>query len=285
MGSPPQAGEPHITTPLRENAVVHDSKIVVEWQSWVITRMPPERSHVSFRQLLRTYQRTRVQQLCATSGLMHRSERKDYSITSSAVASSRRRHSQAKHPGGLAVDDEFELRCLHDRQVRGFCTLEDTASIDSDLAVGVPQACSVAHQSAGFGKFAQREYRGDAVERRQEAELNAPAQKKGAAGKKKRVRPLVDETCEGCVDLATGAGPQNASLQPDGDAGRLSSRKVQSLQRHIGFECTEVVPNSPSDRAVVHPVSCPIGCVMIRSLPARAGLLPSPSGVAQNSPR
>ena len=29
------------------------------------TRMPPERSHVSFRQLLRTYQRTRVQQLCA----------------------------------------------------------------------------------------------------------------------------------------------------------------------------------------------------------------------------
>ena len=29
---------------------------------------PPERSHVSFRQLLRTYQRTRVQQLCAISG-------------------------------------------------------------------------------------------------------------------------------------------------------------------------------------------------------------------------
>lgn len=31
----------------------------------------------------------------------------------------------------------------------------------------------------------------------------------------------MDETCEGCADLATGAGPQNASLQPDGDAGRL----------------------------------------------------------------
>ena len=47
------------------------------------------------------------------------------------------------------------------------------------------------------------------------------------------------------------------------------------------FECTEVVPTSPSDRAVVHPVSCPIGCVMIRSLPARAGRLPVSSGVAQ----
>jgi hypothetical protein len=33
----------------------------------VKSRMPPERSHVSFRQLLRTYQRTRVQQLCAIS--------------------------------------------------------------------------------------------------------------------------------------------------------------------------------------------------------------------------
>ena len=56
MGSPPQAGDRHVTTPLRENAVgAVTAKLIVEWQSWVITRMPPERSHVSFRQLLRTY--------------------------------------------------------------------------------------------------------------------------------------------------------------------------------------------------------------------------------------
>ena len=42
-------------------------------------------------------------------------------------------------------------------------------------------------------------------------------------------------------------------------------------------------PTSPSDRAVVHPVSSPIGCVMIRSLPARAGRLPVSSGVARDS--
>jgi lantibiotic modifying enzyme len=40
----------------------------------------------------------------------------------------------------------------------------------------------------------------------------------------------------------------------------IPSRKVQSLQANTGFECTEVVPTSPSDRAVVHPVSSPIGC-------------------------
>ena len=141
----------------------------------------------------------------------------------------RQRHSEAEHPGGLGVDDEFELRCLHDRQVHRFCTLENAAGVDADLAVGVPQVCSVAHESADFGKFAQREYRGDAVERRQEAELNAPAHKKAAAGNKKRVRPLVDETCEGCVDLAIGASPQNASLQPDGDAGRLVNSRSATL--------------------------------------------------------
>jgi hypothetical protein len=64
------------------------ARLIVEWQSWVKSRIPPERSHVSFRQLLRTYQRTRVQQLCATTGLLHRSNDVRggavYSITSSA---------------------------------------------------------------------------------------------------------------------------------------------------------------------------------------------------------
>ena len=39
---------------------------------------------------------------------------------------------------------------------------------------------------------------------------------------------------------------------------------------------------SPSDRAVVHPVSSPIRCVMIWSLPADAGRLPVSSGVARD---
>jgi hypothetical protein len=43
------------------------------------------------------------------------------------------------------------------------------------------------------------------------------------------------------------------------------------VQANTGFECTELAPTSPSDRA--NPVSYPIGCVMIRSLPARAGRL------------
>jgi hypothetical protein len=44
-------------------------------------------------------------------------------------------------------------------------------------------------------------------------------------------------------------------------------------RRILASSVTELHPTSPSDRSVVHPVSCPIGCVMIQSLPARAGRL------------
>ena len=77
---------------------------------------------------------------------------------------------------------------------------------------------------------------------------------------------------------------EGVNLAGDGRAARwISSRKVQSLQTNTGFECTEVAPTSPSDRAVIHPVSSPIGCVMIWSLPARVGRLPVSSGVVRDS--
>ena len=47
----------------------------------------------------------------------------------------RRRHGEAKHPGGLVIDDQLELRRLHDRQVCGLGALEDARGIDADLAI------------------------------------------------------------------------------------------------------------------------------------------------------
>ena len=43
-----------------------------------------------------------------------------------------------------------------------------------------------------------------------------------------------------------------------------SSRKVQSLQTNTGFECTEVAPTSPSDRAVIHPPDRLRLCIFFR---------------------
>jgi hypothetical protein len=49
----------------------------------------------------------------------------------------RRRHRDAKHPGGLVIDDQLELRRLRDRQVCGLGALEDARDIDGDLAVRI----------------------------------------------------------------------------------------------------------------------------------------------------
>src|SRR5215475_3574507 len=63
------------------------------------------------------------------------------------------RHSEAEHPGGRGVDDEFELARLHDRQIRRLRALEDAAGVDADLAVSIPQTRTVAYQPADFGMF------------------------------------------------------------------------------------------------------------------------------------
>ena len=57
-----------------------------------------------------------------------------------------------------------------------------------------------------------------------------------------------------------------------GAAPRASSRKVQSFQTNSGFYGTELHTTSPSDRAVVDPMSCPIARVMLSACQhARAG--------------
>src|SRR5882757_8196927 len=48
----------------------------------------------------------------------------------------RLRDREAEHAGGLDVDDQFEPRRLHHRQLRGLGTLEDAAGIGADLTKG-----------------------------------------------------------------------------------------------------------------------------------------------------
>src|SRR5262249_57068266 len=66
----------------------------------------------------------------------------------------RRRHVEAKHPGGLGIDYQLELARLHDRQVRGLGAFEDTASVNSELPKRIDNVGSVAHQPADFSKVA-----------------------------------------------------------------------------------------------------------------------------------
>ena len=84
-------------------------------------RIPPERSHVSFRELLRTYQRTRVQQLCAKSG------REQVQHTNALLYDRVGEREQlvwnieAYRLRGLDIDDQLELGRLFNRQIGRFC--------------------------------------------------------------------------------------------------------------------------------------------------------------------
>src|SRR5215831_1652353 len=85
------------------------------------------------------------------------------------------RHGEVKHPGGLAVDDQLELRGLYDWQVRGLRALENAAGIDAHLTICIRKAGSVTHQPASFRILTPRIYRRNRVARRQVGQLDTSA--------------------------------------------------------------------------------------------------------------
>src|SRR5262245_33927802 len=108
-------------------------------------------------------------------------------------------HSETEHPGGLVVDDQFELARLHNRQVRGLGPLEEAAGIDTGLTPRVLNVGTIAHQPAHFGNFTRRICRGNRVARRQVGKLHPPEAEKRVGANQERIRPLAHKSCEGCI--------------------------------------------------------------------------------------
>ena len=93
-----------------------------------------------------------------------------YSITSSARASSVRRHVEAERLGGLEVDDQLELgRVLH-RQVARLLALEDAVDIAGGAPENVQGVRRIRHQAALHDRLPIRMDGGDGVlrDRRQD---------------------------------------------------------------------------------------------------------------------
>ena len=98
-----------------------------------------------------------------------------------AIRSPRRRgraaSAELSRPSALAVlrlmTNSNLVDCMH-RQVRGLLALEDAAGVDAGLTIRVRNAGAVAHQTAGFGIFANCVDRRDRVARRQRDKLFAP---------------------------------------------------------------------------------------------------------------
>src|SRR5262245_19126854 len=131
------------------------------------------------------------------------------------------RHSEVEYPCRRVIDDKLKLCGLHDRQVRGFRTLEDATRIDTDLTIRIRQAGSVAHQPADFGVFTRPIGGRERVARSQEDQLDTSADKKGATADEKCVGSIARKCCEGRIDVPAGADIKGLDLQSNGARSRV----------------------------------------------------------------
>ena len=123
------------------------------------------------------------------------------------------RDGQPEHPGGLVVDDQLELRRLHDRQFRRLGAHEKAACIDTGLAIRLRNFGAIAHQQAGFRQLAVGRTRRYPVARRQISHLDTPGEEKRVATDEKRVGPFARKRRESRVDLAGMTG-KSVGLAP-----------------------------------------------------------------------
>src|SRR5689334_22240663 len=126
----------------------------------------------------------------------------------------RRRNVDVERLSRLEVDDEFELACLHDRQIRWLFALEYAAKINSDLMIFVERR-SIAHQAAGFRIVAIGKNCGYSITRGQCQQLRTTISEKRVRPNHKCVNPLLHEARESHTDLAIGPRGEDVDLPPN----------------------------------------------------------------------
>jgi hypothetical protein len=87
----------------------------------------------------------------------------------------RRRNFEAKRAGGVEIDEQLDLCHLLDRQVGGFLTLEDAASVETRNPVRIQSTAAVAHKAAGQSEVAALVDCRDRMAEREGGKLSMPA--------------------------------------------------------------------------------------------------------------
>jgi hypothetical protein len=72
------------------------------------------------------------------------------------------RYGEPERLGGLEVDHQVELGRLLDRQIGGFCTLQDSSGVNPLQAIGARKARAIAEQAASDGEVRGRAIAGTA---------------------------------------------------------------------------------------------------------------------------
>src|SRR5262245_41273589 len=96
-----------------------------------------------------------------------------HSITSSAMESTSAEMVRPSMRAIWALNDQFELGRLHDRQFRRLRALEDAAGIDADLAIHFDEVGAVTYQPARLDVWTHRIGRRKCMARGQRGQLDA----------------------------------------------------------------------------------------------------------------
>src|SRR5262245_64459416 len=84
----------------------------------------------------------------------------------------RRRDFEAERLGGLKVDCQLVLSGLLDRQIGGFCTLENLIDVISSATEQVRKTWSVGNETSRFDICSAIVHRGQSCDQRQRVNLN-----------------------------------------------------------------------------------------------------------------
>ena len=118
--------------------------------------------------------------------------RRSHSITSSARASSARRHVEAERLGDREIDDQLEFGRLLDRQVARLRAAQNLVDIVGCAAKQVRNMRAVRHQPCRIDVFAQAEHRRQSCAQRQDVDAMAVGVGQRVAAHVERLAPALE---------------------------------------------------------------------------------------------
>jgi hypothetical protein len=147
---------------------------------------------------------------------------------------------------------------LHEGEVGGLVTHENSPSVNTGLAKDIPEVGSVANQAAAGGKRALIVHGGQRMAGRQRHELLAPVGEERIGDNKERTSPLLIEAREGRIDLAFAPGVDDMVSLPFWSRPALPGRANNRLMQRNTAGASESPPSILSPQRIAHQRLLPV---------------------------